>query len=193
MGVVMPLLHQFCSMSLRIILSRASKLGSLHGHSFPVVTNDHNLGGSKQQNLLPHIVGGQEFKIKVSEGHACSGGSRGELGLCFFWLLVAAGKPWLTAPSLQSASLVTWSPLCSMSSLSIVSNLCFMRICRSSRWLSGKEPTCKCRRHGFPPWVRKVPWRRSWQPTLVCLPMKSHGQRSLVGYSQWGLKELDTI
>ena len=64
-GVVMPLLHQFCTVSLRIILSRASKLDSLHGHSFPVVTNDHNLGGSKQQNLLPHISGGQEFKIKV--------------------------------------------------------------------------------------------------------------------------------
>lgn len=93
MGVVMPLLHQFCSVSLRIILSRASKLGSLHGHSFPVVTNDHNLGGSKQQNLLPHISEGQEFKIKVSEGHAYSGGCRGELGLCFFQLLVAVGMP----------------------------------------------------------------------------------------------------
>ena len=118
---------------------------------------------------------------------------QGELGLCFFQLLVAVGKPWLTAPSLQSASLVTWSPLCSMSSLPIMSNLCIVRICGSSRWLSGREPTCKCRRHGFHPWVRKIPWRRSWQPTLVFLPGKSHKQRSLVGYSQWGLKELDTI
>ena len=31
-------------------------------------------------------------------------------------------------------------------------------------WLSGKESTCKCRRHGFDPWVRKIPWRRKWQP-----------------------------
>ena len=30
-----------------------------------------------------------------------------------------------------------------------------------------------------------------WQPTPVFLPGKSHGQRSLVGYSQWGYKELD--
>jgi len=35
-------------------------------------------------------------------------------------------------------------------------------------------------------------WRRKWQPTLVFLTGKSHGQRSLVGYSPWGHKELDT-
>ena len=31
----------------------------------------------------------------------------------------------------------------------------------------------------------------SWQPTLVLLPGKSHGWRSVVGYSPWGRKELD--
>ena len=36
---------------------------------------------------------------------------------------------------------------------------------------------------GFDPWVRKNPWRRAWQPTPVVLPGKSHGQRSLAGYS----------
>ena len=35
------------------------------------------------------------------------------------------------------------------------------------------------------PGVRKIPWRREWQPTPVFLPGKSHGQRSLVGYSPW--------
>ena len=44
----------------------------------------------------------------------------------------------------------------------------------------------------FHPWVRKIPWRRKWQPTPVFLPGKSHRQRSLVGYSPWGHKELDT-
>jgi len=39
------------------------------------------------------------------------------------------------------------------------------------------------RRCGFYPWVRKIPWRRAWQPTPVSLPRKSHGQRSLAGYS----------
>ena len=44
----------------------------------------------------------------------------------------------------------------------------------------------------FETWVGKIPWRRKWQPTLVFLPGESHGQRSLAGYSPWGLKELDT-
>ena len=47
------------------------------------------------------------------------------------------------------------------------------------------------RRPGFDPWVRKIPWRKKWQPTPVFLPEKSHGQRSLVGYSPWGPEELD--
>ena len=44
----------------------------------------------------------------------------------------------------------------------------------------------------FDPWVEKIPWRREWLPTAVFLPGESHGQRSLVGYSPWGCKELDT-
>ena len=43
----------------------------------------------------------------------------------------------------------------------------------------------------YDPWVGKIPWRRKWQPTPVPLPGKSHGQRSLVGYSPWGRKESD--
>ena len=31
--------------------------------------------------------------------------------------------------------------------------------------------------------VRKIPWKRKWQPTPVFLPGKLHGQRSLEGYS----------
>ena len=48
------------------------------------------------------------------------------------------------------------------------------------------------KRHGFNLWVRKIPWRRAWQPTSVFLPGESHGQRSLAGYSPKCLKELDT-
>ena len=57
---------------------------------------------------------------------------------------------------------------------------------------SGKEPACQCRRWGFDPWVRKVPWKRKWQPILVFLSGKFHGQKSLVGYSPRGHKESDT-
>ena len=38
-------------------------------------------------------------------------------------------------------------------------------------------------------WVGKIPWKQS---TPVFLPGKSHGQRSLEGYSPQGRKESDT-
>ena len=63
---------------------------------------------------------------------------------------------------------------------------------RLPRWLSGKEFSCQCRKRRFDPWIGKILWRRKWQPTPVFLPGKSHGQRSLVGYSPWGCKESDT-
>ena len=53
-------------------------------------------------------------------------------------------------------------------------------------------------RPGFHPWVRKIPWRREWQPTPLFLPGESHGQRNLAGYSprclkrgehNWGTKQ----
>ena len=55
-----------------------------------------------------------------------------------------------------------------------------------SRQLIGKESTCQCWRHrslGFNPWIGKIPCRRKWHPTPGFLPGKSHGRRSLVGYS----------
>ena len=54
------------------------------------------------------------------------------------------------------------------------------------QWFRGKESICQCRRprrHRFEPWVRKIPWRRKWQPIPAFLPGESHGQKSLVGYS----------
>ena len=56
--------------------------------------------------------------------------------------------------------------------------------------LSGKKSACQSRKCGLDPWVKKIPWRRKWQPTPVFLPEKSHGQRSLVGYNPWGHKRV---
>ena len=56
----------------------------------------------------------------------------------------------------------------------------------------GKESICRRKRCGFNPWVGKIPWKREWLPTLVFLLEKLNGQRSLVGYSLWCHKELDT-
>ena len=53
------------------------------------------------------------------------------------------------------------------------------------RWHSDKEATYQCRRQGFDPWVRKIPWRRKWQPTPVVLPRKSHR-------GSWGLQSMES-
>ena len=59
-------------------------------------------------------------------------------------------------------------------------------------WLSDKELAYQHRRCGFDPWVGKIPWGRIWQPTLVFLPRKYQGERSLVAKVHGDTKELDT-
>ena len=58
------------------------------------------------------------------------------------------------------------------------------------RWFSGKESAGQCRCQ-FDLWVRKISWRRKWQPTPVFLPGKSHGQSSLATVHEI-TKESDT-
>ena len=60
-------------------------------------------------------------------------------------------------------------------SVSSVTHFSFLHFSFPSKWV-------------FSPYYSLSPWRRKWQPTPVCLPGKSHGQRSLVGYSLWGHK-----
>ena len=55
-----------------------------------------------------------------------------------------------------------------------------------------KKLCLQCRQPRFNPWVKKISWRRKWQPSLGFLPGEVYGHRSLVGYSPWGHKELDT-
>ena len=40
------------------------------------------------------------------------------------------------------------------------------------------------RNRGFSPWVRKINWRRKWQPAPVLLPGEFHGQRDLKPHTQ---------
>ena len=63
------------------------------------------------------------------------------------------------------------------------------------KWLNGKKSAYPGRRCRFEPWVRKIPWRRAWQPNLIFLPGKSHGQRSPVGSSPrgWGRIRHDLV
>ena len=84
----------------------------------------------------------------------------------------------LTSPALPGRFFTpstTWEALC-------------MDCCGLPCSSDGKESACQCRRFRFNPWVRKIPWRREWQPTPVFLPGESHRERSLAGYSPWGRK-----
>ena len=80
--------------------------------------------------------------------------------------------------------------------------ICVVLFCskQNKHGARSKEPACqfrRCERHRFNPWVRKIPWRRKWQPTPVFMPEESHGQRSLAGYSlglqRWALTNLSPI
>ena len=56
------------------------------------------------------------------------------------------------------------------------------------------EPSGKpFRRPRFNTWIRKIPWRRKWQPTPLFLSGESHGQRILAGYSPRGCKSLTQL
>ena len=57
--------------------------------------------------------------------------------------------------------------------------------------LDGKESTCNSGDPGSILGLGRPPGEGKRQPTPVLLPGESHGGRSLVGYSPWGLKESD--
>ena len=58
-------------------------------------------------------------------------------------------------------------------------------------WLSGKEPTCQCRRHRSNPRVRKIPWRRKWQPLQYSCLRKSMDRGAWQTRVHGVAKELD--
>ena len=78
-----------------------------------------------------------------------------------------------------------WSSVC-LYFIYFCSNL----YCGLSWWLSGKKILLPRQEMWFDLWVGKMPWRGKWQPTPVFLPGKSHGQRSLAGYSPRSCKRV---
>ena len=80
------------------------------------------------------------------------------------------GKNMLYVKSLRFGDLSVYS-----SYSYLIASLMAQRVKKNCLW--GRRP-------GFDPWVRKIPWRRKWQPTPIFLPGESHGQRCLAGYSQ---------
>ena len=74
--------------------------------------------------------------------------------------LVNSSAPWLPChlEFLNRPPLFAWSDLLLSCCLSPYSCLSGWKICLQCR---------RYRRLGFDPWVRKIPWRRKWQPTPV--------------------------
>ena len=89
------------------------------------------------------------------------------------WSSEPVVRKWWTAQERREVSFISWTEM---------------------RWLSGWSIRLQCRRHQrheSDPWVRKIPWRRKWQPTPRFFPGESHGQRSLKNYSLQGCREWD--
>ena len=75
------------------------------------------------------------------------------------------------------------------------SNNCLIKVnLRLSRWLSANSLPAMQDTQEMQVWSlsQKIPWRKKWKPTLVSLPGKFHGQRSLAAYSSWDWKSLST-
>ena len=92
-------------------------------------------------------------------------------------------QPWdsSVSPCIGSLSILCISPH--------MNTFIYHILLKESAWKSRR-----CERHesNSEHEFRKISWRRKWQSTPVLLPGRSHGQRTLTGYSLWGRKESDT-
>ena len=91
-----------------------------------------------------------------------------------------------------------WSPFFECWVLSQLFHYCLsaclsISLISANRCLRVKNPPANAGDAGDPglrprfnPWVEKIPWRRKWQSTLLFLPGKSHGQKSLAGLQSMG-------
>ena len=123
----------------------------------------------------------ETWQVLCSPGHRVQGGQ---------------GEPSSSADTLSSMEVDGCAPhtysgptyrLRRNSSLSLETRALYSsRSSLGALFASGKVPTFQCRRHNrcrFDPWVGRIPWKRTRQPTPVLLPRESHGQRSLEGHS----------
>ena len=140
--------------------------------------NYHKPGDLSHINSFCHSSGGKKSEIKVDS--ARSEGFKEESLFPSFWCPPAVpGILWLWQHPVSACvfkyllmrTLVIWFSAHPMGASLVVQMV--------------KNPPAM-QRPGFDPWVRKIPWRREWQPTLVLLPGEFHGQRTLTGYTPWG-------
>ena len=132
--------------------------------------------------------------------------------LCFWWnsvlFCIVAVPVYISTNSAKVLPFSSYLPVLAISCLLIIVFLTGVRqyliliLIWTSLMISGSFPgclvvknlpanACQCRRQRFHPWVRNIPWRSKWQPTLVFLPGECLRQRSLESCSPWGLQESD--
>ena len=60
---------------------------------------------------------------------------------------------------------------------------------------TGKESASQCRKaERFDPWVKKISWRRKWQPTPICMPGRlTNDRKKKGGYCQMLSKEVPSF
>ena len=132
------------------------------------------------RSLFSHKFGCQKSEIQAS----VDSGGWGESIRSLFQPLVAAGTPKLMAVSPQYRLHLHTSFSSARLSFKEIFTSLFISVVY--HWLSGKEPACQAGDMGSVPGSE----RRKQQPIPVFLPGKFHGQRSLAGYSLWGLKRV---
>ena len=113
---------------------------------------------------------------------------------CMTWTDIKGEAHQSGQPLINSDNTLLPMVLCSL-----VNNQRALRVSRfisRPRCCSGKRTACQCRkhkRHGFDPWVGKIPWRRKWQTALVFLPQKCPWIREPDGlHTVHGVSESDT-
>ena len=101
-----------------------------------------------------------------------------------FWYLAFAyaGIQLVDLEKMESGFKENWHPLVRQQTTVVAVCVCVcVCVCVRFAWVA--QWHTQHRRGCSNPWVRKIPWRRKWQPTPLFLPGKSHRQRNLEGYS----------
>ena len=95
------------------------------------------------------------------------------------------------SPHIQERTGFFGTVLCSLQDQFPGRGVFMSSMCYGAGFPGGSEVKASACNAGDLDSVGRIPWRRKWQPTPVFLPEKSHGRRSLVGYSSRGLNESD--
>ena len=160
-------------------------------HAWPGSTS--NMDGVAVTRLPTRRLKAIDISLSVLEAGSLK--SMCQKVVSFSWALQESRSqvcPWPLASLLPHGLWLLPSHLCLPPHVAFPSCVCDQIFLLASPWLRWLRICLQCKRLGFYPWIRKIPWRRARQPTPVFLPGESHGQRSLAGYSPWGRKESDT-